>query len=73
MTCSFSAQQVTSSVVSVQLQLPQTREVVCMGITANLVAVGSQSHVALLDPRMAVPTIKTVNSVDPGQVCIHIN
>lgn len=62
-----------SSVGSIQVQLPQTREVVCMGITQDLVAVGSQSHVTLLDPRMSQPTTKIVNSVDPGQVRVHIN
>ncbi|KAL3151622.1 hypothetical protein ABBQ38_012613 [Trebouxia sp. C0009 RCD-2024] len=49
------------------VHLPQTREVVCMGITQDMVAVGSQSHVTLLDPRLSQPTIKVVNSVDPGQ------
>lgn len=59
--------------MSIQVHLPQTREVVCMGITQDMVAVGSQSHVTLLDPRLSQPTIKVVNSVDPGQVCVHIN
>ena len=44
-----------------------------MSITQDLLAVGSQSHITLLDPRMSQPTIKIVNSIDPGQVCIHIN
>ena len=39
-----------------------------MAMAANLVAVGSQSHVSLLDPRMAQPTIRALDSIDPGQV-----
>ena len=39
-----------------------------MAMTANLVAVGSQSHVSLLDPRIAQPTIRALDSIDPGQV-----
>ena len=54
------------------MMLPLNKEVVCMALTPNLLAVGSQSHVSLLDPRMAQPTIKAVNSIDPGQVCMHM-
>lgn len=39
-----------------------------MAMAANLVAVGSQSHVSLLDPRMAKSTIRALDSIDPGQV-----
>ncbi len=41
-----------------------------MAMAANLVAVGSQSHVSLLDPRMAQPIIRSLDSIDPGQVMI---
>ena len=53
---------------AVQMKLLQSKELVCMAISSNLVAVGSQSHVSLLDPRLAQPTIRALNSMDPGQV-----
>ena len=53
---------------AVQMKLIHDKELVCMAMTANLVAVGSQSHVSLLDPRIAQPTIRALDSIDPGQV-----
>ncbi|KAL0027315.1 hypothetical protein WJX77_012210 [Trebouxia sp. C0004] len=49
------------------MKLAHDKELVCMAMTANLVAVGSQSHVSLLDPRIAQPTIRALDSIDPGQ------
>ncbi|DBA89572.1 TPA: hypothetical protein ACH3X2_004473 [Trebouxia sp. C0005] len=49
------------------MKLLHDKELVCMAMTANLVAVGSQSHVSLLDPRIAQPTIRALDSIDPGQ------
>ncbi len=53
---------------AVQMKLLHDKELVCMAMTGNLVAVGSQSHVSLLDPRIAQPTIRALDSIDPGQV-----
>ena len=53
---------------AVQMKLLQSKELVCMAMARNLVAVGSQSHVSLLDPRMAQPTIRALSSIDAGQV-----
>ena len=43
-----------------------------MAMASNLVAVGSQSHVTLLDPRLAQPSITAQSSIDPGQVCASL-
>ena len=42
-----------------------------MAMAHNLVAVGSQSHISMLDPRLAQPVIRTDVSIDPGQVRLH--
>ena len=52
----------------VQIRLLHNKELVCMAMSRNLVAIGSQSHISMLDPRMAQPTIRTDVSIDPGQV-----
>lgn len=44
-------------------------ELVCMAMQSNLVAVGSRSHVSLLDPRTPKSRISYLPSIDYGQVC----
>jgi hypothetical protein len=41
------------------------KEVVCMAVSDSLLAVGSQSHVSLVDPRKKSP-IQDVESLDAG-------
>lgn len=41
-----------------------------MAMTSNLLAIGSLSHVSLLDPRVPQGVIRAVKSIDPGQVGI---
>lgn len=62
-----------SSVLCIQVGLTLNKEVVCMAMTPNLLAVGSQSHVSLLDPRMPQAVIRAITSIDPGQVRTHIS
>ena len=42
-----------------------------MAMATDLLAVGSQSHVNLLDPRMPQALIRAITSIDPGQVCVQ--
>lgn len=56
-----------------QVQLLHNKEVVCMALCDQLVAVGSHSHVSLIDPRSHLP-VKDVLSTDPshGGSCIPL-
>ena len=47
----------------VQVKLKVEKEVVCMAMSDNLVAVGSQSHVSLIDARCQAP-VQDVASLD---------
>ena len=47
----------------VQVRLKHSKEVVCLAMTDSLVAVGSQSHVSLIDPRKKTP-VQEVESLD---------
>ena len=46
-----------------QVRLKHSKEVVCLAMTDSLVAVGSQSHVSLVDPRRKAP-VREVESLD---------
>ncbi|CAL5228259.1 g11362 [Coccomyxa viridis] len=45
------------------VRLKHSKEVVCLAMTDSLVAVGSQSHVSLIDPRKKTP-VQEVESLD---------
>ena len=53
-----------------QVRLKHSKEVVCLAMTDSLVAVGSQSHVSLIDPRKKAP-VQEVDSLDDshGEHC----
>ncbi len=46
-----------------QVKLKHNREVVCMAMNDLLLAVGSQSHVSLVDPRKKTP-VQDIESLD---------
>lgn len=46
-----------------QMRLKHSKEVVCLAMTESLVAVGSQSHISLIDPRKKTP-VQEVESLD---------
>ena len=48
---------------ALQVRLKHSKEVVCLAMTEALVAVGSQSHVSLVDPRRKAP-VQDVESLD---------
>ncbi len=49
--------------LAMQVRLKHSKEVVCLAMTDSLVAVGSQSHVSLIDPRKKTP-VQEVESLD---------
>ncbi len=51
--------------MAVQVKLKHSKEVVCLAMSDNLVAVGSQSHITLVDPRQKTP-VQDVESLDEG-------
>ena len=57
-------------VPAVQVRLKHSKEVVCLAMTDSLVAVGSQSHISLIDPRKKAP-VQEVESLDQshGKQC----
>ena len=64
--CSLQQRELNTTM---QIALLHNKELVCMAMSRNLVAIGSQSHISMLDPRMAQPSILSDDSIDPGQVC----
>ena len=56
--------------LGVQVRLKHSKEVVCLAMTDSLVAVGSQSHISLIDPRKKAP-VQEVESLDEshGEQC----
>ncbi len=46
-----------------QVRLKHSKEVVCLAMTDSLVAVGSQSHISLVDPRRKTP-VQEIESLD---------
>ena len=46
-----------------QVRLKHSKEVVCLAMTDSLVAVGSQSHISLVDPRKKTP-VQEIESLD---------
>ena len=50
-----------------QAQLPLDKELVCMAMRADLLAVGSNSHIMLLDPRSPNMLVKLVENLDGTQ------
>lgn len=55
-------------VCTLQIELQHKEELVCMAMQSNLVAVGSRSHVSLLDPRSPKAKVSYLQSIDYGQV-----
>ncbi|KAK9806147.1 hypothetical protein WJX72_003229 [[Myrmecia] bisecta] len=49
------------------------KELVCMAISDGLIAVGSQSHVTLLDPRLRKGEVRVIESLDENQGVRSIN
>lgn len=49
--------------LAVQVRLKHSKEVVCLAMTDSLVAVGSQSHISLIDARKKSP-VQEVESLD---------
>lgn len=46
-----------------QVRLKHSKEVVCLAMSDSLVAVGSQGHISLVDPRRKAP-VQDVESLD---------
>lgn len=53
----------TQAHLAMQVRLKHSKEVVCLAMTNSLVAVGSQSHISLIDPRKKAP-VREVESLD---------
>ena len=52
-----------------QMSLRQKNELVCLAMERNMIAVGSQSHISMLDPRMSKSgSLYELETTDPGQV-----
>lgn len=51
-----------------QMSLRQRNELVCLAMDRHLIAVGSQSHISMLDPRIAKSALYELDTIDPGQV-----
>lgn len=51
--------------VRAQVRLKHSKEVVCLAMNDSLLAVGSQSHITLVDPRKKTP-VQDVESLDDG-------
>lgn len=51
--------------IAAQVRLKHSKEVVCLAMNDSLLAVGSQSHITLVDPRKKTP-VQDVESLDEG-------
>lgn len=51
--------------IAAQVRLKHSKEVVCLAMNDSLLAVGSQSHTTLVDPRKKTP-VQDVESLDEG-------
>ncbi len=67
----------TRTLVRGQVKLRVEKEVVCMAVGDGLLAVGSQSHASLVDPRCQAP-VQDVASLDtdhgarPQHCCVPV-
>ena len=55
--------EVCRTALCVQVRLKHSKEVVCLAMSDGLLAVGSQSHITLVDPRRKAP-VQDVESLD---------
>ncbi|EIE19636.1 WD40 repeat-like protein [Coccomyxa subellipsoidea C-169] len=62
----------TSPLAPSLVKLKHSKEVVCLAMSDNLVAVGSQSHITLVDPRQKTP-VQDVESLDEGHGVRSLN